>query len=143
MPGAPAQEPQYGPPGGAAAWTPPPKPGLIPLRPLAFGTLLFAPFTVLRRNPKATFGSALLVQAAVALLTFLVVGAVTFWAVGRIESAPIDEQGAVEAGSMVTIVLSALVPIALSVIASALLQGVIVTEVARGTLGEKLRLPKL
>ncbi|MBB5642095.1 hypothetical protein [Cryobacterium roopkundense] len=144
------EEPPYGPPGSGPqpaatppAWTPPPRPGLIPLRPLAFGTLLFAPFTVLRRNPRATFGSALLVQAAVALMTFLVVGLVTFWALGRIDSAPLDEQGEVEAGALVTIVLSALVPLALSVIASALLQGVIVTEVARATLGEKLRLGQL
>lgn len=141
--GDPTQAPRYGPPGSAPAWVPPPKPGLIPLRPLAFGTLLFSPFMVLRRNPKAAFGSALLVQASVALLTFLVVGLVTFWAVGRVESAPIDEQGAVEAGATVTIVLSAVVPLALSVIASAVLQGVIVTEVARATLGEKLRLGRL
>ncbi|KFF59570.1 hypothetical protein JF66_10400 [Cryobacterium sp. MLB-32] len=105
--------------------------------------MLFAPFTVLRRNPKATFGSALAVQAAIALITVLVVGLVTYWALNRIESAPLDEQGTVEAGASVTVVLSALVPLALSVLAGALLQGVMVTEVARATLGEKLRLGQL
>ncbi|WEO78175.1 hypothetical protein BJQ94_03815 [Cryobacterium sp. SO2] len=125
------------------AWTPPPKPGLIPLRPLGFGTLLGAPFQVLRRNPKATFGSALLVQAAYLLVTLVVVGAVTFFAIGRIDAASVEDQDAVEAGAILAIVLSALIPIALLVVASAMLQGVIVLEVARGTLGEKLRLTAL
>ena len=125
------------------SWTPPPKPGLIPLRPLGFGTLLGAPFQVLRRNPKATFGSALLVQAFTVLVTLVVVGAVTFFALGRVDAAPVADQDAVEAGAIGAIVLSALVPVALSIVASALLQGVIVLEVARATLGEKLRLAAL
>ena len=132
--------PAGGPPPG---WAPPPKPGLIPLRPLDFGMLLWAPFQVLRRNPKATFGSALIVQSVVTLFTLVVIGLVTFVALGRIDSASPDEREAVEAGSIAAIVLSALIPVALSVIASALLQGVIVVEVARATLGEKLRLGQL
>lgn len=132
--------PPYGAPQG---WTPPPKPGLIPLRPLGFGALLAAPFQVLKRNPKATFGSALLVQAGSLIVSLIVIGLVTYWAVSRIDAAPVAERDAVSAGATVTIVLSAILPIALSVIASALLQGVIVLEVARATLGEKLRLAAL
>ena len=124
-------------------WTPPPKPGLIPLRPLGFGTLLWAPFQVLKRNPKATFGSALLVQGAITLVSLIVVGLASFFAVTRIDSAPLDERDAVAAGSTLLVVLSALIPVLLSVVASALLQGVIVLEVARATLGEKLRLGQL
>jgi hypothetical protein len=149
-PGGAAATPPSPPPTGGTwasapppAWTPPPKPGLIPLRPLGFGTLLGAPFQVLRRNPKATFGSALLVQGLTLLVTLVVVGAVTFFAFSRVESAPVDEQDAVEAGAILTVVLSALVPMALAIVASALLQGVIVTEVARATLGEKLRMTAL
>ena len=56
-----------------AAWTPPPKPGLLPLRPLGFGTLLWAPFRTLRRNPAATFGSGLVVQLVSAIATAAVV----------------------------------------------------------------------
>ena len=124
-------------------WTPPPKPGLIPLRPIGFGTLLGASFQVLRRNPKATFGSALIVQAVIMLVTVLIVGLVTFWAIDRIDSAPLDQKDAVAAGSVLAGALSAIIPIALSLIASALLQAVIVIEVARATLGEKLRLGAL
>ncbi|MGO4692505.1 hypothetical protein [Glaciibacter sp. 2TAF33] len=134
---------EYLPVGAPNGWAPPPKPGLIPLRPLGFGTLLWAPFQVLKRNPKATFGSALLVQAGITLVTLVVVGLVTFFALSRVADAPIDEQDTVMAGATLTIVLSALVPVALSIIASALLQGIIVLEVARATLGEKLRLGAL
>ncbi|TFB97107.1 MULTISPECIES: hypothetical protein [Cryobacterium] len=130
----------WGPP---PAWTPPPRPGLLPLRPLGFGSLLWAPFQVLRRNPKATFGSALLVQGAILLVTLLIVGPVTVLALGRVDSAPLADRDAVQAGANLTIVLSAIVPILLSVIASAMLQGVIVVEVSRAMLGQKLRLGQL
>ncbi|WP_134503929.1 hypothetical protein [Cryobacterium glaciale] len=124
-------------------WAPPPKPGLIPLRPIGFGTLLGASFQVLRRNPKATFGSGLIVQAALMLVTVVIVGLVTFWAIDRIDSAPLDQKDAVTAGSVLIGALSLIVPVALSLIGSALLQAVIVVEVARATLGEKLRLGAL
>lgn len=132
--------PVWGPP---PTWTPPPRPGLIPLRPLGFGTLLWAPFQVLRRNPKATFGSALLVQAGVALIAVVIMGLVSYFALARVENSPLEDRDALEAGATLSIVLSAIVPLALAVVASALLQGVIVIEVARATLGEKLRLGAL
>ena len=146
-----ASPPAYGPGEGYVhsaggpppAWAPPPKPGLIPLRPLTFGTLLWAPFQVLRRNPRATFGSALLIQSVLTFVTVIVVGLVTAWSLGRIDSAPTADLAAVTAGATLTIILSVLVPLALQLIGSALLQGVIVIEVARATLGQKLRLPAL
>ncbi len=133
------QTPQ-GAPGG---WAPPPKPGLVPLRPLAFGTLLGASFQVLRRNPKASFGSALLTQGLITVVTLVVVGVVTFFALSRIENAAPAEQDAVVVGGIAAIIVSALATVLLSVAATALLQGIIVLEVARGTLGEKLTLGSL
>ena len=72
--GPPQPAPPYGPPqpapvavGTTPGWTPPPKPGLIPLRPLDLGTLLGASFRTLRRNPRPTFGMALLVQGIVSV----------------------------------------------------------------------------
>jgi hypothetical protein len=128
---------------GPAQWAPPPKPGLIPLRPLGFGTLMGAPFQVLRRNPKATFGSGLIVQVVIGLITVLFVGGATFWAISRSVSASSADQGTVAAGSIAIVALSALIPVALSLFASALLQAVMVVEVARATLGEKRRLGEL
>src|SRR5690606_17141166 len=57
---------QYGQPGGYPGgypggqpqfqgWTPPVKPGLIPLHPLTVGNILGGTFSVMRRNPRATF----------------------------------------------------------------------------------------
>ena len=125
-------------------WTPPPKPGLIPLRPLTFGTLLGASFQVLRRNPRPTFGFSLLVTGLIYVVTLLVVGFVTFFAFSRVQFANSTEDAdALAAGSVGVVILSAIVPAALAVVGSAILQGIISLEVARATLGEKLRLPGL
>ena len=50
----------------------PPKPGVIPLRPLGLGEMMDGAFQACRRNAAATFGSAVLVQVLVALITLLV-----------------------------------------------------------------------
>jgi membrane-anchored glycerophosphoryl diester phosphodiesterase (GDPDase) len=128
---------------GVAQWSPPPKPGLIPLRPLGFGTLLGAPFQVLRRNPKATFGSGLIVQLVIVIVTVLFVGAAAVWVFSRASTVAAVDADAVAAGNAAILLLSAVIPLALSLFASALLQGVLVVEVARGTLGEKRRLGEL
>jgi len=145
----PAQQPawQYAQPGaqpGPTGWAPPPKPGLIPLRPLGFGTLMGAPFQVLRRNPKATFGSGLLIQVIINVVTALFVGAALVWAFSRADAVTSSSDAdAINAGNVAIVLLSALIPVVLSLFASALLQGVLVIEVARATLGEKRRLGEL
>jgi len=127
----------------AAGWTPPPKPGLIPLRPLDFGTILGGTFQVLRRNPRPTFGAALLINALVIIVTFGLTFAVSFWAVDRELRASTDDLDAVSAGTVGLIIVTALVAVAVSLVAQAVLQGVIVLEVSRATLGEKLTLRQL
>ncbi|WP_374946535.1 hypothetical protein [Agreia sp.] len=138
--GAPPSGYQPAPPPAPAAWAPPPRPGLLPLRPLGFGTLLGAPFQVLRRNPGATFGSALITQLTTSIVSVFVIGGVGILAFGRIDSALPEDRDAVTAGAWATVILASLIPIALSILGSALLQGVLVVEVARGTLGEKNRM---
>lgn len=128
------------PPTGAPGWTPPPKPGLIPLRPLTLGTMLGAAFQVLRRNPRPMFGFSLLLTGVIFVVTLLVVGFVTVFALSRVNSATGADQNAVTAGSVATVILSGLVSVALSIIVTAILQSIVVLEVARGTLGEKLKL---
>jgi membrane-anchored glycerophosphoryl diester phosphodiesterase (GDPDase) len=123
-----------------AGWTPPPKPGLIPLRPLAFGTILSASFQVLRRNPRPMFGFALLLTGVASLLMIIVVVAVTFFSVLRVQSATENDTPTIVAGVIAVSVLTVVVTALLSVIVSAILQGIVVLEVARGTLGEKLKL---
>lgn len=149
-PGSPGQG--WGPPPGAAnpslspnaahqsGWVPPPKPGLVPLRPLGLGTILSASFQVLRRNPRPTFGFSLLVQAVTMVASLALTGVVTVVAFERISTAEPSELDAIAAGSTAAIMLSVLVPVLLSIAALGLIQGIISLEVARGTVGEKLRL---
>ena len=102
--------------------------------------MLAAAFQVLRRNPRPVFGFALLLTGAVFILTLVVVGFVTFFAISRSINATGADAETVAAGSVATIILSAFVPVVLSIVLTAILQGIVVLEVARGTLGEKLRL---
>ncbi|GMA27974.1 glycerophosphoryl diester phosphodiesterase membrane domain-containing protein [Arenivirga flava] len=142
---APPQEPSLPPrPGPAGSgWTPPPKPGLIPLRPLDFGTLLGASFQVLRRNPKPMFGFTVLLTGLTTLIGLAVTGTVAFFAIGRIDAATAEDVDLVTAGSIGSIIVAALVPMVLSMLAFAVLQGIVTLEVARGSLGERNRLPQL
>ncbi|GAA1943559.1 glycerophosphoryl diester phosphodiesterase membrane domain-containing protein [Agromyces allii] len=140
--------PQYvapapGAPAGGQGWTAPPKPGLLPLRPLGFGTLLWAPFRTLRRNPAATFGSGLLVQLAAGILAAAVAVPVFLWFFGRLDSAGPAEVEELLPGSIAALVVTMLFAVGISVVAGAFLQGVMIVEVATGTLGEKLSLGAL
>lgn len=130
-------------PGQPPAWTPPPKPGLVPLRPLSFGTLLGAPYQLLRRNPKATFGSGLIIQAIVAVASAAVITPLALVLFSRIQNATTADQSTIIAGAVGWGIVAALVVLVVSVFASALLQGVIVLEAARATVGEKLSLGTL
>ncbi len=125
---------------GTASWTPPPRPGLIPLRPLTLGTILGASFQVLRRNPRPMFGFSLLLTGIVFLLTIIGTGLLTFWSISRVSMAAGADAETVAAGTTAALVLGTLVPLVLSVVVLAILQGIVVLEVARGTLGEKLTL---
>lgn len=124
-------------------WTAPPKPGLIPLRPLTLGVILGASFQVLRRNPRPTFGFALGVQSAIMLLTLVVTGLVTFAALSRVFTASTSDVEEIGAGAAATILLSMLIPTVFSLVAAALVQGILMLEIQRSTLGEKLKLKQL
>ncbi len=133
-------------------WSPPPRPGLIPLRPLDLGTLLGASFRVIRRNPRPTFGVALVVQLFATMIPLIVGALITGSALigldsaigpeGQIDSLSTDEN-AVLAGVFGLGVITVLVSAILSVVGNAWLQGILVLEVARGALGEKLTLRQL
>ncbi|HKH07642.1 MAG TPA: hypothetical protein VKA62_01735, partial [Agromyces sp.] len=105
---------------------------------MGFGTLLWAPFRTLRRNPAPVFGTGLVVQLVSALATAVVFVPLFIWLFGRLETADAADLDALMSGAVGWIVLLSLVPIAISVVASAFLQGVMVVEVASGTLGERL-----
>jgi hypothetical protein len=105
---------------------------------MGFGTLLWAPFRTLRRNPAPVFGTGLVVQLVSAVATALVFVPLFVWIFGRVETASAADVDAILSGAVGWVILLSLVPIAVSVVASAFLQGVMVIEVASGTLGERL-----
>ena len=133
---------QQTPPGYGAApgWTPPPKPGLIPLHPLSLGTIIGSSFRVMRRNPAPTFGLSVLLYGFVTIVYAVVVGGVFAYSFSRIATATSGDQGTIIAGTYGLIGLASIVPVTLVVVATAILQGIISLEVARATLGEKLRI---
>lgn len=123
-----------------AAWAPPPKPGLIPLRPLSFGTILGSSFRVMRRNPGPTFGLSVILFGGIMLVYGLLVGGFFAFAANRISSASIDDQNAIMAGAFGLFFLLSLVPIGLAIAATGVVQGILSLEVSRATLGERLKL---
>ncbi|MHA7295893.1 hypothetical protein ACX80X_01785 [Pseudarthrobacter sp. MDT3-1] len=153
----PAQQPWGGqpvwgpPPGGPPAWdTPshnpygapppyqqpryvaPPKPGIVPLRPLMFGEILDGSFQAIRRNAKAMLGAALLAQTLAAVLTAVLssfsatsAASLEAWAAG------LTEQDLVP---LVVTFASGILLVSLTVFLSAVLQGAMVVPVARSVL---------
>ena len=84
-PVGPGPVPTAGAPGGPAAWQPPPgmlgaahKPGAMPLRPLGLGDIYDAAFRIIRFNPKATVGSAVIVASVTMMIPVLITALVTF-----------------------------------------------------------------
>jgi membrane-anchored glycerophosphoryl diester phosphodiesterase (GDPDase) len=117
-------------------WTPPPKPGIVPLRPIAFGTLLSAPFAMLRRSP-GIVGLSFLIQLGVLLLSGGVLAGIFFAGFARITDWSDPEQAPLIAGSIAGSVIGGIVLLALNYVTAALLQGIVVAAVARATLGER------
>ncbi|WAB83999.1 glycerophosphoryl diester phosphodiesterase membrane domain-containing protein [Microcella daejeonensis] len=115
----------------------------MPLRPLGFGTLFTGSFQVLRRNPRPTFGAALLLVGLVQILSLAIVLGPTIWGLERVLRASPEDSAAIEIGNTALTIVASLFAVALSLVASALLQGLIVIEVSRATLGDKLTMGQL
>ena len=66
-------------------WTPAPKRGIVPLRPLDFGTILGKSFAMLRHNPSVLLGFGVCTQLVVGLLSFGLFAIIFAGSFGRIE----------------------------------------------------------
>lgn len=121
------------------AWTPAPRPGIIPLHPLSFGVILGRSFSALRQNPKVLLGFALVVQTAAILLATAGIVAVGFATFGRLASLRpgTDEFETVLAGSIAISGATALVLSLASGALGVIVQGVVVSEVAHAVVAEK------
>ena len=149
-PGAPpgqgwgSAHPQQGParPGGpyggrpfppAPLYQAPPKPGVIPLRPLGLGEILDGAFQACRKNPLATFGTAVLLQAVVALVTVLLLGnAFSSLAALEADSGSMDNFIGALAGFSVFAAVTSVV----SAAALLVLQGILVIPTARAVINQ-------
>lgn len=127
------------------AWTPASRPGIIPLRPLTFGTILGRSFAALRQNPRVLLGFALCVQTAAYILVLLGVGAVALASFTRLDTLRegTDEFNAVLAGSVAITAIAAFVLGLASAALGVIVQGIVVTEVAHAAVAEKLTLRAL
>ena len=127
------------------AWTPASRPGIIPLHPLSFGTILGRSFAALRQNPRVLLGFALVVQTLAYVAVLGGVLAVTWATFSRLDTVAegTEEYDTILAGS---IALTAIAGIVLSLAAGALsviVQGIVVVEVTHAAVAEKLSLGAL
>ncbi|MBD8022205.1 glycerophosphoryl diester phosphodiesterase membrane domain-containing protein [Microbacterium gallinarum] len=127
------------------AWTPASRPGIIPLHPLPFGTILGRSFSALRQNPRVLLGFALVVQTLAYLIVTAAIVGVAWASFTRLDTLRFgtEEFEAVMAGSVAITLIAGLV---LGLAAGALgviVQGIVVIEVAHAAVAEKLRLSAL
>ncbi|GAA4485210.1 hypothetical protein [Microbacterium panaciterrae] len=128
-----------------SGWTPAPKPGLIPLRPLGFGTILGKSFAALRHNPKVLFGFAIVVQLAALVVVGAVVGAVAAASLSRLDTVQpgSDEWRTLSIGSAAFIGLAGLLMGLFSAAFSAIVQGIVAADVRAAVLREPATLRAL
>ena len=148
--GQPAQQysgqPQYPgqpQPGGYNAYMAPPKPGVIPLRPLGLGEILDGAFQAARRNGKAMFGSAMIFQlvsvAATLLAMFLSMGGLMSGIMDGTLTFEGNDAADVDAvmGAIGVFSVSILVATFLATMLQMVLQGALVIPVVRAVLNRK------
>jgi hypothetical protein len=120
------------------AYTPPPKPGLVPLHPLSFGQLLGGAFQAIRYNPKATIIPALIVSVVQNALTVGLTYGIGLTTIDRVQRATNSaDQAAIAAGGAAIGGAAFLAVLVVTVVATALLQGLITRVVADGVLGRR------
>jgi hypothetical protein len=124
------------------AWTPASRPGIIPLHPLTFGTILGRSFVALRQNPRVLLGFALVVQTLAYLLLIVAVAGVAALTFSRLDTVPVgsDEFETIMAGSIaITVITGIVLGLAVGAL-SVIVQAIVVNEVAHAAVAEKLSL---
>ena len=115
------------------------KPGAIALRPLQLGDMYDAAFRIIRFNPKATVGSAVLVTA-VAMLIPVVVTAVLTWSVNLSLDPGSDGFTGAEAAGLVGALGSLLLGTVLQSLGLILVTGMVAHVTMAAAVGKKLTL---
>ncbi len=121
------------------AWTPAARPGLVPLYPLTFGTILGRSFSALRHNPKVLLGFGIGIQALAGLIAAGAVVGLTFLLTQRLANVDptSSEAEALAAGTAALMAVGAFV-IGIGALAiGVIVQGIVVADVSRAILAEK------
>ena len=138
IPGMAAPPSAWGPAGpGGSPWRPPPKPGVVPLRPLGLGELLDGSVQTMRQNPRVMVGLSAAVMAVAGVLStiFMVAGLPQMLSV--LES-PDEQIGASEVAGLVGGGISGfLVPALVQALAVVVLSGVLILAVSEAVLGRR------
>ena len=125
-------------------WPPPPvtyQPGVIPFRPLGLGDVYGAAFKIIKGNPAATVGAALVI-ALIALIPTTPLG---LWVARQGSSdfldptAPIDQTGAAD---VILVTAGQYIPTIAGSLATVALAGFIAYVTGQAVLGRKVKLPE-
>jgi hypothetical protein len=122
----------------AQTWTPPPKSGLVPLRPIQLGVVLSAPFRLQRRTPRTTLAPALVLSLVTTSLALLAQWALTVGPQAALDASYYTDF--VLAQNLVNVVgvVGWWVPLGLTFPATGLLAGLVVVPTARALLAERV-----
>ena len=134
----PAHDPRVGSASATtSSWRAPPKPGVVPLRPLGLGELLDGAVQTLRHNPRVMLGLSAAVMAVTGVLStgFMVVGLPRLISIA---STPRDQLGSPQVASAISGGLSGfVVPALLQGLAVVVLSGVLILAVSEAVLGRR------
>ncbi|TQJ32699.1 glycerophosphoryl diester phosphodiesterase membrane domain-containing protein [Microbacterium sp. SLBN-146] len=124
------------------SWTPASRPGIVPLHPLSFGTILGRSFVALRQNPKVLLGFALVVQTLAYIAVLVLIGLASFATFSRLDTLRpgTEEFETVLAGSIALLVIVSFVLSLAAGAVSVVVQAVVVVEVTHAVVAEKLTL---
>lgn len=115
------------------------KPGAVPLRPLGLGDIYDAAFKIIRFNPKATVGSAVLVASVAMLIPVIITAGLTFALDLSLDPSgeAIDDA---DVAGLIGSYASLLVGVVLQSIGLILVTGMIAHVVSVATIGRKMTL---
>src|SRR6266576_554829 len=114
-----------------------PKPGVIPLRPIAVGEILDGAFTSIRRNPKATLGIAAVVLTISGIITTSL-EVLLLSQLGLNTGTDQTLTGAQLASMLAVVIPSGLTALVLAFIVQILLTGLLTAVVGRSVLGDRI-----
>lgn len=109
------------------------RPGVIPLRPLSFGEFFDGSFRSIQHNPQVMFGLSLLVALSLGLLEAILFGS----ALGDLMALDPDTT-AIPAGPLGAIMGGSVVAGLVSMLATIVLNGLLVTSVSQSVLGRRV-----